>query len=269
MIHERIDIKVEGSMDYAHLDTYIIDASPEFLNNKRPIVVICPGGGYGFTSDREAEVIAVQFMSYGYHAAVLRYSVSPAVYPTANLELGKAISIIREHAEEWNIIPDKIVLNGYSAGGHMVASYCCFWQKPFMAEKLGVQTETLRPNGLILAYPVITSGEFAHHDSIKNLLGSEYEARKEEFSLENCVTDAVPRTFIWSTFQDDLVPMENSMLFASALRKKNIPVELHIFEKGYHGLGLADERSTHCSGGGNEPTCVVWMDLCRNWLKNM
>lgn len=269
MRHQKFSIQCEGSMDYASLYTYIIDESPEFLNNKRPLILICPGGGYGFTSDREAEVIAIEFMHMGYHAAVLRYSVCPATYPTANLELGKAISIIREHAEEWNVIPDKIVLNGYSAGGHMVASYACFWKKPFMAEKLGVAPEVLKPNGLILGYPVITSGEFSHHDSIKNLLGDRYEAEKDNFSLENFVTDAVPRTFIWSTFQDGLVPMENSMMFASALREKGIPVELHIFEKGDHGLGLADERSTHCSGGSLEPTCVIWMELCRAWLKNL
>ena len=98
-----LDVKNSGSMDYAALSLYLIDDSPEIDIHRRPVVVVCPGGGYVFTSDREAEIVALQFLAMGYHAAVLRYSVAPAVFPAAVLELGSAVVQLREHGEEWHI----------------------------------------------------------------------------------------------------------------------------------------------------------------------
>ena len=128
MIFEKVDVKCEGSQEYAALYTYILDGSAEIAIKDRPMVIVCPGGAYAITSDREAEIVAMQFLAMGYHAAVLRYSVAPAVFPTANLELGKAILTLRNKADEWNIDKNKIVALGFSAGGHMVASYCMFWK---------------------------------------------------------------------------------------------------------------------------------------------
>lgn len=269
MKFEKHQVTGEGSQEYASLYTYLLDDSPELAIQERPMVIVCPGGGYEWTSDREAEIVAMQFLSFGYHAAVLRYSVAPSVYPAAVLELGRSICLIREHAGEWKVNRDQIVVSGFSAGGHMVASYCVAWNQKWMAEKLSVSNRQLKPNGLILGYPVITSGEYAHHGSIESLLGEEYEARKEEMSLENLVNEDMPRTFIWHTFEDDAVPVQNSLLMVNALTAHHIPTEFHMFEKGGHGLSLANKTSQSSSGFGIQPGCEKWIELVHLWMERL
>ena len=134
MICETYQIRAEGSGDQANLTTYLISPSEEICVKRRPLILICPGGGYCFVSDREAEMFALQWNAYGFHAAVLRYSIAPAVYPTALLELGKAMQMIKEHAKEWDVNPDQIILEGSSAGGHLAASFGMFWNRPFLAK---------------------------------------------------------------------------------------------------------------------------------------
>lgn len=267
MVYEKKQISCEGSTGSTVLSLYLLDASGEMNIKKRPIIVICPGGGYEFTSDREAEPIAMQLLGMGYHAAVLRYSVAPAEYPTAILELGKSIHMIRENAIEWNVDADKILVSGFSAGGHLACSYGCFWNKPFVAEKLGVSSEVLRPNGMILGYPVITSGEYAHHDSILHLLGAQYEEKKEEMALETQITGEFPKTFVWHTYEDGLVPAMNSILLVDALYKQQIPTEFHMFAKGGHGLSLAS-KLTEIGDYGTEKSCEAWMSLLKQWLED-
>lgn len=269
MKFDKFSVTGEGSQAYAALYTYILDDSPEIAIEERPMVIVCPGGGYEMTSDREAEIVAMQFLAFGYHAAVLRYSVTPSVYPAAILELGRAIRLIRERAREWKVDRDKIVVSGFSAGGHMVASYCVAWNQKWMADALDTDSKSLQPNGLILGYPVITAGEYAHQGSIQNLLGKEYESRKEEMSLENLVNEDMPRTFIWHTFEDDAVPVQNSLLMVNALVAHHIPVEFHMFEKGGHGLSLANKLSKSVSGFGIQPGCEKWMELVHQWMERV
>ncbi len=267
MRHEKFDVTGEGSQAYAALYTYILDDSQEVAIPERPMVIICPGGGYEMTSDREAEIVAMQFVAFGYHAAVLRYSVSPSVYPAAILELGRAVKLIRENAAQWKVRRDRIVVGGFSAGGHMVGSYCVAWNKGWMAQKLGTDSETLRPNGLILGYPVITSGEFAHHSSFHKLLDTAYEERKEELSLEKQVNGDVPPTFIWHTFEDDVVPVQNSLMMVQALAASHIPTEFHMFEKGGHGIALANRLTGGADGYGVGTGCEKWMELAHQWME--
>lgn len=262
-----LDIKNNESMDYASLYLYLLDDSKSINIHERPIVIVCPGGGYSYTSDREAEIVAMQFLAMGYHAAVLRYSVAPAVFPAAVLELGEAVKRIRQNSEEWCIDSHKIVVAGFSAGGHMAAGYCMFWDKDWMMEKLGAEKEELRPDGMILGYPVITSGEYAHRNSFHNLLGKDYESKKQEVSLEYCVGQQVPRTFIWHTYEDASVPVQNSLLLVDALVKQHIPTEFHMFEKGGHGLSLAN-RLTNSIGHGPERAVEAWMPLVHQWMEN-
>lgn len=269
MIHEEYPIRLEGSTDKARLTTYLISHSEEIGIDKRPMIIICPGGGYCFVSDREAEMLALQWNAYGYHAAVLRYSVEPAVYPTALLELASVVKMMKEKAGEWHIAADKILVEGSSAGGHLAASYGMFWSKPFLSEKLGADSELFRPAGMILNYPVISSGEYAHEESFRKLLADKYESMRDEMSLENQVTADTPPAFIWHTNEDGLVPAENSLLLALAMRKQNIPVELHLYAKGPHGIGLADERTMGVDGYGVEPECQSWMKLADTWVKTV
>jgi len=268
MIYKEFEIKENGSLEGAKLTVYIQEPSESLFIKERPLILLCPGGGYSYTSDREAEPLALAFLAKGYHTAILRYSCHPATYPTALLELGRSVLIIREHASEWHVKEDSIVIQGCSAGGHLAASFCCMWNESFMAEGLGVSSkEALRPNGLILCYPVITSGEFAHRDSFVKLLGDRYDELIDEVSLENRVSDSVPRTFMWHTFTDQAVPAENSLLFATALRKAGVSTELHIFPEGCHGLALASRLTLSMQEKELAPACEPWIDMAGRWME--
>ncbi len=214
------------------------------IDRKRPAVLICPGGGYGHCSDREAEPIALQYVAADMAAFVLRYSVAEnAGFPTCVLEALTAIKTIRENAEEWDVNPDQIAVCGFSAGGHLAASVSAFWNADFAKEAFG-DIELCKPNAAILCYPVITSGPWAHRGSFNRLVGEDAtQKRLELVSLEKQVTENYPPTFLWHTGQDATVPVMNSIMMAEALAEKAIPFELHIYPTGPHGLSLSDERT--------------------------
>jgi len=276
MHYEVIDIKTgkESRSDFQPtLTTYVLESVPVGDKNapKRPAVIICPGGGYSHTSDREAEPIAIKMIEAGYHAFVVRYSVKPAVFPTQVLELAKAVEIVRSRADEWNVDADKIIVGGFSAGGHVAASLAVFWDKEFVWGALGTTKEMIRPNGAMLCYPVITSGEFAHRGSFDNSLAEKKDdvSMLELLSIEKQVTDMMPPTFLWHTWEDQTVPVENTLMLAAALRKNNISTEIHIYPKGGHGLALASEE-TACGRQGNiVEACQGWTDNAITWIKGL
>ena len=269
MIYQTIPMETKNSSKKAKLTTYIIDHSEEIGIVKRPAVVVCPGGGYEFLSDREAEMIALKLNSFGYHAVVLWYSVSPdAVYPTALTELASAVAILRKRAEEWHIDTDRILVQGFSAGGHLAASYGMFWSEKFLSEEVGVPTQMLKPNGMILCYPVITSGEYAHRSSFEKLLGDRYEELVGKMSLETQVNENTPPAFLWHTYTDDCVPVQNSLLLINAMLKRKIPVEFHMYPSGGHGLGLASKLTANPGGYGVQKNCEVWTESLRIWLED-
>ncbi len=270
MITEKFDIKVEGSLPGAALYTYIIDYSEELVVNERPLILLCPGGGYEWTSDREAEILALQFLAMGFNAAVLRYSVAPAVFPTALLELCEAMKIVKENAEKWHVLKDKIFVEGCSAGGHLAASLGVFWNKKWLSEKAGVANEVLKPAGMILCYPVITSGEYAHRGSFNALLkGIETEELLEEVSLEKQVTTDTPPAFIWHTFTDDSVPVENSIFFITELRKNKVNTEFHMYPVGGHGYSTAKLITKSPHGNEIQVECQSWLNQAEMWVNNV
>ena len=270
MITEKFDIKVEGSLPGAALYTYIIDYSEELVVNERPLILLCPGGGYEWTSDREAEILALQFLAMGFNAAVLRYSVAPAVFPTALLELCEAMKIVKENAEKWHVLKDKIFVEGCSAGGHLAASLGVFWNKKWLSEKAGVANEVLKPAGMILCYPVITSGEYAHRGSFNALLkGIETEELLEEVSLEKQVTTDTPPAFIWHTFTDDSVPVENSIFFITELRKNKVNTEFHMYPVGGHGYSTAKLITKSPNGNEIQVECQSWLNQAEMWVNNV
>ncbi|RXJ04343.1 alpha/beta hydrolase [Anaerobacillus alkaliphilus] len=269
MIYEKIDITFE--QETASLVTYILDNSPSIdAERKRPMVVICPGGGYRHTSDREAEPIAIKLNAMGFHACVLRYSVKPAVFPTALCQLAKVIGLIREKAEDWNIDTTKVFVMGFSAGGHLAASLGVFWNQEFLTEKLGLPSEQIRPNGMILCYPVITSGEHANQGSFQSLLGDKAygEDLLSQLSLENQITKNTPPTFLWHTVEDTAVPVENSLLFANSLLKNKVPLELHIYPRGVHGLSLGTgETKAKDNEKSVQPEVANWITMAGRWIE--
>lgn len=272
MNYREYTLNQEGSLPDSKLILYLQDASEKLAIQTRPLVLICPGGGYGYTSDREAEPVALAFLAMGYHAAVLRYSCAPARYPTALTELAQSMLLIREHAEEWHVDPDKIVLEGSSAGGHLAACLGVFWDEDFLAEKMGLSAAEharLKPNGMILCYPVITSGEFAHRGSFENLLGEREEELRQQVSLEYHITDKTPKAFVWGTYTDGSVPMENSLLLVSAMRRAGVPVEYHLFPQGAHGLALASKLTQSSDGRHLQEECSIWTTLAHAWMERL
>ena len=269
------EIQVAGSQEYARLTTYLLDVTQKFSVLARPLILVCPGGGYNHTSEREGEIVALQFNAMGYHAAVLDYSCAPAVFPTALLELTKAVAYLRANAQQWQIDPDRIAVLGFSAGGHLAASLGVFWNTEWFAKILReapihLTPEMIRPNALILAYPVITSGEFAHRGSFDDLLGEERsndEFWLEKMSLEKQDLSDVPPVFMWHTSFDQSVPLENSLLFFTGLVKARKPVEYHVFPGDVHGISLADWRTWSAERAMDTPA-VQWIGLVHTWLNN-
>ena len=252
------------------LDAYLLDTvddNPYFRN--RPVVVICPGGGYAFTSEREGEAVAMRFLAAGFHAFVLWYSVAPARFPTALTELASAVQTVRQHAAEWKIERNHIYVMGFSAGGHLAGSLGTLWNHPVLESALQYTAgeKLWRPDGMLLCYPVLTMGPFTHEGSRDNLLGNDPSADQVRLlSLETQVNkDTVP-AFLWHTENDGAVPVENSLQFASALRKAGVTFELHIYQDGPHGISLCDETTSY------EPQQIVpgaagWMELAVAWIK--
>lgn len=253
----------------AGLTVYQIDAISVAPKKKRPLVIICGGGGYRGISDREKEPVLLQFLSWGCAAALLEYSVAPNEFPVAVQELASAVAMARHQADEWQIDPDKIITCGFSAGGHLAGSLGVFWNREFVYGPLNLTPEEIKPNGQILCYPVITSGPKAHRESFEMLLGErlEEEGLLELVSLENQVTDQTPKTFLWHTASDDVVPVENSFLFAQALTQAGVDFELHIFPLGGHGLSLASPETAGMGDWMLCPYCGSWISMAKEWME--
>ena len=207
----------------------------------RPCILIAPGGGYCVVSPSEGEIVAKKFYDMGYQAAVITYTTNLLMSTPLNkqpmMDLMRAIRYVRKNAE--NLKVNQIILCGFSAGAHAVGTVGVHFDEVEDKKYPGISA---RPDALILSYPVITSGEYAHRDSFNALLGfSPSQEDLNYMSLEKHVSDNTPPCFIWQTATDELVPVKNSYLFATALQEHHIPYSLHIFSKGPHGLSLADK----------------------------
>ena len=257
----------------AHMTVYAPQKSPELRESPRPGIVIFPGGGYEFTSDREAEPVALRFLSLGFSAFVVRYSVSPRRHPAPLLDASAAVALVRRRAQEWNVDPAKIAVCGFSAGGHLAGSVGTLWNEPELAAALGLAPGENRPDAMVLCYPVITSGQKRHGGSFLNLLGEEPDpALLKKLSLENSVGPHTPPAFLWHTADDDCVPCENSLLMAGALKAAGVPFELHLYASGVHGLSLCSAQTDGDGRPGLEnqhirPRLAGWPELCAGWLR--
>ena len=213
-------------------------------NNSGSAIVICPGGGYGGLASHEGSTYAQFLQQHGINAFVLKYRLGSAGYrhPIMLGDAARAIRTVRTNAKKWNIDPEKIGIMGSSAGGHLASTMITHFDKGNPNASDPVDRASSRPNVGILCYPVITMGEFTHQGSKRNLLGKNPSKELTDLlSSEKQVRKDTPPTFVWHTAEDRPVPVENSMLFASALRKAAVPFALHIYQKGRHGIGLADK----------------------------
>ncbi len=234
----------------------------------RPSIVICPGGGYHFRSDREAEPIALVFAGKGFNCFVVEYHVAPAVHPAPLFDVAHAVAWVRAHAEECNADPNAIAVMGFSAGGHAACHLGVRWHEVDLMASFGLEPEQAKPNAMVLCYPVISGGEFAHRGSFKNLTGCDDLAVHAQYSLENFVTAQTPPTFLWHTWEDGAVPVENTFMMASALRRCRVMTEVHVFPKGGHGLSLANPLTSD-SPAQNIPECAQWPEMAARFLRTV
>lgn len=272
MICEKLTISVDctpvgidGQLQ-SSITTHILqDGDADAPKGRRPAVVICPGGGYTNTSTREADTVAARFNKRGCSAFVLWYTCLKLPFPSHLLTAAKTVAFIREHADEWQIDPNNITICGFSAGGHLAGSLGTLWNRDYVKDALGYYNEEHKPNGMILCYPVITSGKFAHRASFDYLLlDRKSDELLEETSLEKQVSSDTVPAFIWHTFADSVVPVENALLMASALSAHKIRSELHMFPYGNHGLSTATAEV----GGGPEE-CAAWLDMAVRWMTQL
>ena len=294
MIHETLQLYEDKPS--VTLTSYVIDDSTEMLNGqKRAGILICPGGGYLGCSDREAEPIALRFAAMGYHAFVLRYSTyfgkfigfkgdgdlppkPESSHPAPVRDIGKAFLIMHDQADTWQLDMDKIVLCGFSAGGHNCAMYSVYWDKPLMTEHFGIDAKLFRPAASIIGYaltdyfltlepPSNPMAKRIRRAAAIALLGTSEpdEALLTEVSPARLVSDTTPPTFLWATGTDDVVPVEHCTRMATALAQAGVAFESHIFEEGRHGLSLANQ-ATAGSQLELEPDAAKWIDLAEVWL---
>lgn len=270
----------------ASLDTYFLHNSEEYnVEKKRPVVLVLPGGGYAFTSDREAEPIALKFNSIGLHAAILWYTVCDQVKDVPEhsfQEAMKAVLWIRRHAKEYLIDPDRVIVCEFSAGGHLCVQCAVRWQEEEIAKSLGCTSGDLKINLAIAGYPVVRlpkapkgdlgfGAECCPHPNTTNerYFGTDDpdDADVEDKNLLNKVGIHTPPMFIWHTYEDQLVPVMDAVELAAKMKEHNRPFELHIFEKGEHGLALGD-RTTARKWSHMNFHIGHWFELCEEWMRD-
>lgn len=265
-------VYIPSAADYkVSVDLYIPSAiqtiDPEI---QRPAILICPGGGYSLLCEREAEPVALRFLPEGFNCFVVWYRVAPNRYPLPQQDIASAVAWIRSHAKELHADPNKIALLGFSAGGHAAGCLGTQWHHAELWQEMGLSPDQVRPNAMVLCYPVITSGLYAHRGSFVNLSGSTDTSQHISYSLEKYVTENCPPTFLWHTFSDDCVPVENTLMFAEKLRAQQIEAEIHIFPTGGHGLSLCNEQSAR-NGAPEQiiPENAGWPVLAGSFLRRV
>lgn len=233
---------------------------PAKENANGAAIVICPGGGYSIhATDHEGVQPAKYFNSIGVTAFVLRYRLSPYRHPVPLLDAQRALRFVRAHADEFRIDKHRIGIMGFSAGGHLTSTSVTHFDLGDAAAVDPVDKESSRPDFGILGYPVVSlTADYAHRGSGNNLFGKDAtDEQLKSLSNELNVTKETPPLFLFHTSEDTGVPAENSVSFFLACRKAGVPAELHIYQHGLHGVGLANEH----------PALSQWINNAGTWLR--
>ena len=230
------------------------------VKDPKGAIIICPGGGYKFLSPRESWPVANRFAENRWQAFILEYSVGENLGTKPLQQLAWAVNTIRENSKILGLENKPLVICGFSAGGHLAASYGVHWDD----NKLFPIGNQFKPDGLILCYPVITTGKYAHRGSIDALVGNRDSSY---FSLEKHINEDTPSTFIWHTANDESVPVQNTLLFVNQLVEHGVSVEAHIYPNGVHGLSLATKEVEQLERGRlSDEHIASWFNLCIEWL---
>ncbi len=246
-----------SSNDIPTLTAYL----PDPTNATGAAMVICPGGGYAHLAPHEGNDYALWLNQHGVTCFVLKYRLGSSGYhhPAMLNDAARAVRWVRAHADDYKIDPMRVGIMGSSAGGHLASTLVTHFDAGDTNATDAIERQSSRPDLGILCYAVISLGEFAHKGSEQNLLGKNPSPELVQLlSNELQVTTNTPPCFIWTTFEDKTVPMENSLLFAGALRKNRVPFDLHVYQKGGHGMGLKDKppfANPHPWAG----DCLFWL----------
>jgi len=244
-----------------------------------PAIIICPGGGYVNVSAREAEPVAKPYFAAGYNTYILTYSVgekAKSFYPLC--QLAATIAHVRNHASEWNTAADQIAVCGFSAGGHLAASLGTLYDEPEFLTAFDQQVNysedttsekqqkcSIRPDAMILGYPVITADEYAHQGSIEKVSDAEPGSERYAwFGLDKHVDGQTPPVFLWHTAADEVVPVENSLKMCLALSHAKVSFEFHVFPEGEHGMSVCTEEV-----GTPSEYNARWMEWSIEWLNKL
>lgn len=272
MICKKIDLYKycsvpRGKNEGGYLTLYCYDKENEISVRTRPAMLVLPGGAYQFCSEREKEPIAMQYFIAGYQAFVLDYTVK-AAFPTPLLEAAMAMVYIRENAKKLRVDQSHVAAIGFSAGGHLCGMLATLFADEALKNALGKRVELVRPDAVVLCYGVLTSlPKYGDFTTINTISGGDEELRKK-LSPEKCVKNDSAPAFLWHTTQDAAVPVQCSIMYASACLEHGVPFEMHLFEQGWHGLS-AINANTHIDAEVPENLArnAEWIELSRSWLK--
>lgn len=269
MLYERLTLPTTGGAEIT-VDTYSPAVKQDDDRTQlRTGIVVCGGGAYAFVSDRETEPVALRFAAMGFNTYVVKYRVAPNRFPCAVQDIACAVAYVREHAARYQQHPDRIAVLGFSAGGHAAGSLGVMWPHAKLWAPLDRTPDQVRPNAMVLCYPVINAGPCAHRWSFENLTGSADLAEHAKYSLDEQVTADTPPTFLWTTWDDEAVPSQNTLLMATALRAHDVPAEVHIYPHGVHGLSLGEAHTACAQDRMIEPDVTGWPDLAAKFLRRM
>ena len=258
------------------MQAFIHDDSDNVIAGKRAAMVVLAGGGYLYQANsREGEPVAINYFASGFNCFMVNYSAGEnAAFPRPVVDVSRAIVHIRRNAEKYNIDPEKVYVIGFSAGGHLAASIGTFWDEDWAASGPDMEKGENKPRAVLTCYPVITGDtRYYHHDSFMRLLGypiTKTDATKEElsrYSVEKHISEKTVPTFIWHTFEDTCVPLENSLLYAQALKEKNINFEMHIYPKKDHGLSIATKETWWGAEHLDDPHIATWFADSLEFMK--
>ncbi len=273
MIHKRINLREDGKV---YLVTYIHEKYEPFWEGERPwqpelrpAIIFAPGGAFRKCTPRAGDPMAVNFLTAGFNVFTLYYSLGEdALYPQVLEDACLAVWTVRKNAAEWHIDPDKIAMGGFSAGGCITTMLGTQWNTLGLCSRLGIPEGGNKPNALIIGYaPTVSDDSRAKAGNTNLTPGAIMKQNPPELNTYKMVSSDTPPAFIWHTYEDEKVPCINALKFASSCVEKGVPVELHLFQHGKHGLNTATDLSMY---GEPIPTNTnYWIPMCIKWLRSL
>jgi acetyl esterase/lipase len=294
MHYEEVFLSEDGA---ARLDCYLLD--PEVATDvykTRPALLIVPGGAYLKLAHREGEPVAMRFLGMGYNVFVLRYHVyvtapptepngllqvdDSSHYPVQIVDAMRAMAYVREHASEWDVDASRVYALGFSAGAHVAGSLAEHFDDAELLALAGTMAEAARPSGLVLCYPMVSAEKLCRVEPgatpeqaqgarlVTKAVFGKNDPSGEDYTrvdLRRHVRPDMPRTFIWQTSEDEVVASYETTELVALLQRAGVPVEYHLYERGIHGLALAD-RSTASREDLVNDEAATWVGLCASWL---